>query len=289
MTVSKNAMLLFCKPPIPGLVKTRLTDVHGGPLTEEQAAEFFRCSILDLTDLAMLAMDDLDEANAQERADDPTAPTRTYDFFISTTPESNVAVIRKVFEDEGGWARPITYHFDVGASFDAHFTNAFKQLFDLGYDNVVAIGGDMPLLPRTHIVEAFQWLDYLAENDERGYGFVQAPCQQAGTSLVGQTAATPLSPEGIYYNKTGRPVVEGYLEFLHEQSIPNAYLSPVADVDRDDDLAHVITCLNAIAEAEPYQPGIYLARRVLAWLDATGLLSVSPPNHEIDPRELIDV
>lgn len=288
MRISKNALLLFCKPPVPGFVKTRLIKENGGPLSPEEAAEFFRCSILDMADLAMVGLDDLDELNAEERAEDQSAPRRTYDFFISTTPPEKLPLIQKCFEDEGGWDRSITYLCDAGASFDEHFDDAFDQLWDRGYDNVVAIGGDMPTLPREHVVNAFRLLDHLASESEHGWGFVQAPCQQAGTSIVGQTRLTPLRSNGIYYNEAGRPVLDGYMDFVREHHIPNAYLSAVADVDRDEDLAHTISCLEAIAEAERYQPGIYLARRVLAWIDGMGLRSVSPPSDEHDPRNLID-
>lgn len=39
MTNRKCALLIFSKPPVPGLVKTRLTRERGGILTPEQAAE----------------------------------------------------------------------------------------------------------------------------------------------------------------------------------------------------------------------------------------------------------
>ena len=41
MAEKKQALLLFSKPPVPGMVKTRLTTERGGFLTPEQAAEFF--------------------------------------------------------------------------------------------------------------------------------------------------------------------------------------------------------------------------------------------------------
>ena len=47
MAERKNALLVFSKPPIPGMVKTRLTTEFGGFLTPEQAAEFFRRSLYD--------------------------------------------------------------------------------------------------------------------------------------------------------------------------------------------------------------------------------------------------
>jgi len=288
MTVSRNALLLFCKPPLPGWVKTRLYKENGGPLEPEQAAEFFRRSLLDVTELGMLGLSELEELNAQEREDDPDAPERRYDYIISTTPQSSVDVVRKVFEDEGGWSHPITYLCDTGSSFDEHFDDAFNQLFDAGYDNVVAIGGDLPTLPLEHIVDAFLWLDRLSADDPHGYALVMAPCQQSGVSLVGYTRATPIDSQGVYYNLSGLPVLDGYVRKLQREKVPSAYLTPVADVDRDGDLAHLVSCLNAIAEASEHQTGIYLARRVLEWIDATGLYVDSPPNDEHDPRQYLD-
>ena len=91
----KYAILIFSKPPIPGLVKTRLTIERGGGFTQEQAAQFFKRSLWDVTELAMWCMDDLDALNAAEREADPSAPERSYDLFISTTPEKNVALMKE--------------------------------------------------------------------------------------------------------------------------------------------------------------------------------------------------
>jgi glycosyltransferase A (GT-A) superfamily protein (DUF2064 family) len=290
----KNALLLFCKAPVPGLVKTRLTKGRGGALTDEQAAEFFRRSLLDVSDLAMLALDDLDDPDAQEifdadlYDDADSAVESRYDFFISTTSEADIELLRAIYAEDGPWPRAINYIIDEGASFDEHFDSAFRQLFERGYDKVVAIGGDMPTLPREHITDAFDWLEYLAESNSEGHAFVMAPCQQSGVSLVAMTRTTPMDAQGVYYNMTGRPALDAYALKLQELDIPCAYLSPVSDVDEDHDLAHAISCLNAIAEATRYQPEIYLARRVLEWIDDLGLRASAPPNENHDPRNYID-
>ncbi len=285
--MSKNALLLFCKPPVPGLVKTRLCKKNGGPFSDEQAAAFFRASILDEADLAMYAFDLLEDENRMERESDPNAPMRTYDLFVSTAPQRDCALTQAVFQDEGGWDRPITYLVDSGASFDHHFNDAFDQIFERGYDNVVSIGGDMPLLPPDEIVAAFKWLDFLAAHHE-GKGFVMAPCQESGTSLVGRTRKTPVPREGVFYNESGRTVVAGYLEFLRENSMPFAFLDAVSDVDTSADMAHLVTCLDAMADACRYQPGMYLPRRVLAWADSELIRAVAVPDDQYDPRWHID-
>ncbi|MDR2493281.1 MAG: DUF2064 domain-containing protein [Coriobacteriales bacterium] len=288
----RNAVLLFSKPPVPGLVKTRLTKERGGNLTPEQAAEFFRCSFLDVADLVMAVLEELDEANRIEQEDDASVPVRSYDFYVSTTPASSVALFEEVFKSDGGWdglAHPVRYLVDKGASFNEHFDDAFRQLFDCGYDNVVAIGGDMPTLPREHIIDAFMWLEYLAAQDPSRAALVLAPCQQSGVSLVAQTRHTPIDSAGVYYNLDGLPALDAYTAKLRETSVPAAYLSPVSDVDGDSDLAHAISCLNAIAEATRFQPGLFLARRTLEWIDRSGLRASAPPNEEHDPRWEIDV
>lgn len=288
MAHSKNAVLLFCKPPVSGLVKTRLTEGRGGSLTESEAADFFRCSVLDVAEVAMLALDDLVEINKEQRGLDPSIPLKIYDFFISTISPTAIDILERVFKEDGPWPYPINYIVDEGASFDEHFDDAFDQIFARGYDTVVSIGGDMPLLPRTHVADAFLWLEALAASHEAGYAFVQAPCQQSGVSLVGKTKETPLTAGGVYYNRTGLPALDAYTQKLREMDIPNAFLAPVSDVDNDNDLAHAISCLNAIAEASMFQEEIFLARRVLEWIDKMGLQATAPPNDEHDPRQYID-
>ena len=73
MTERKQALLLFSKPPIPGMVKTRLTQARGGFMTEEQAAEFFKLSLYDVSELAMHALIELQRDNDALVAEDPEA------------------------------------------------------------------------------------------------------------------------------------------------------------------------------------------------------------------------
>ena len=87
---------------------------------------------------------------------------------------------------------------------------------------------------------------------------------------------------------TGRPALDGYVEKLVEGNIPNAYLSPVADVDEMEDLAHCLSCARALRVASEFQTGIYVPKRVLQWADLLGLRATTPPNTNHDPRQYFD-
>ena len=286
MTTKKHALLIFSKPPIPGMVKTRLTRERGGILSEQQAAEFFRRSLYDVSELCMHALIELQRENDARLAADPDADAVTYDFFVSTTPADNVQAMRETYDAIGPWPMEVHYLTDAGATFDDHFDDAFSQLFALGYESVVSVGGDIPTLPKSHITQAFQWLDYFQSLGTPG--FVQAPCQECGTSLVGFSCNTPMDHQGVYYNLDGRPALDGYMEKLEERGVPSAFLSPVADIDEKTDLAHAISCMRAIKQAAVYQTDLFVPQRVLDWVDYMGIQVVTPPNDEHDPRQYID-
>jgi glycosyltransferase A (GT-A) superfamily protein (DUF2064 family) len=288
MAIKKHALLLFSKPPIPGLVKTRLTTAKGGPFTPEEAAEIFRRSLFDVAELACLAIYELEQENAAERAADPTADEHRYAFFISTTPAENAAVMRQTFEEIGQWPREFTYIIDEGTNFDEHFDHAFKQIFDLGFDSVLSIGGDIPLLPREHVLNGFRWLHYFLATSEVG-GVIQAPCQEVGVSLIGWTRNTDISHQGVYYNLTGRPALDAYVEKTKAKNIPLATLAPVSDIDDVSDFAHAASLARAVQYSKQFQPDLYVPERFLAWVDWRGIKVGTPPNEDRDSREGIDV
>lgn len=286
MTERKNALLIFSKYPTPGKVKTRLTTKHGGFLTEEEAAHFFKMCLFDVCEGSMHALMSLQAESDAEVAANPDAIHDTYDFFISTTPAANVEAMKEMFEQVGGWPMPIHYITDSGATFDEHFNDAFAQLFAMGYENIVSVGGDIPTMPKSHLTQSYQWLHYFQKKGTPG--FVCAPCQECGTSLVGYSYNTPIDHTGIYYNLDGRPALDGYVEKLQDNEIPSAYFSPVADIDERTDLAHAISCMKAIRLAAKTQPDLFTPRRTLAWCALKGIQVSTPPNEEHDPRQYID-
>ncbi len=286
MTERKQALLVFSKPPIPGMVKTRLTKKHGGILTDEQAAQFFKFCLYDVCELAMHALIEMQWENDALVAEDPAADKITYDFFLSTTPASNLELMKETFDEIGPWPMDIHYLTDSGATFDDHFDDAIAQIFSQGYENIVSIGGDIPTLPKSDLKLAFQWLHYFQSTGKPG--FVLAPCQECGTSLIGLSKDTPIDNQGVYYNKDGVPALDAYMKKIEAEDIPVAYFSPVADIDETTDLAHAISCMKAIRKAAQFQSELFVPNRVLTWCDLMGISVSTPPNEEHDPRQYID-
>ena len=287
MTVQKNAFLMFSKPPIPGLVKTRLTTMHDGPFTPLQASTLFHRMMFDVLECTMQALDRLEEQNKRERNADPTVPERVYDVFVSTTPHKHVEKMREIFEKGQSWPREIHIIEDHGKVFDDHFDDAFQQIFDQGYETCISVGGDIPIMPRDHIIDAYNYLHEFQERYPTG-GMVLAPCQAGGTSLVGYTHNCGMNHQTVYYNLDGRPALQAYLDKGREAGdIPMALLEPVGDVDNIEDFAHVISVVNALEYASQFQD-VFVPHRTLEFIRAFGLKVTTPPNRNFDSREEID-
>ncbi len=283
MDRKKHAFLLFTKAPAPGVTKTRLTKARGGIFTPEEALSFYQACLGDVAEIGFRALEELNHLVQSENGNQPDQ----YDFFISSSPASRQAALEQFFMEAGPWSAPINYINDHGETFDQHFDDAFKQLFTQGYHSVVSVGGDLPTMPVSHIVQAFQWLAYFDAISEKG-GFVQAPCQACGVSLVGYTAKTAMDSQGVFYNLQGTPALDAYTIKASQQGIPIALLMPVADVDNVEDLAHTISIIRAIKYASYFQPDLFVPHRTLAWIDRMRLTISTPPNTEHDPRESID-
>ena len=288
MAAQKNAFLLFSKPPIPGLVKTRLTTKHGGLFSEEEAANLYRCMMLDVLECTTQALERLEEQNRREREADPSIPEQTYELFVSTTPESNFDAMKELLDKGSNWMRPYTLIVDKGKIFDDHFDDAFNQIFEAGFNTCISVGGDLHILPRQHIIDAFNWIQHFQSLCPEG-GMVLTPCQASGTSLVGYTAGSGMNHQAVYYNQTGRPALQGYLDKARDLGgMHIALLETVPDVDTMEDLSHVVSYINALEMVQADQD-VFLPVRTLNFVRLKGLEVVTEPNRNYDNRDLIDV
>lgn len=274
LRVQKHAFMFFTKAPTPGVTKTRLTSAKGGFLTPEEATDLYTAVMLDVAEIGHAALEQLNAAKGD-----------TYEFIVCSTPASETDRLRRIFQDAFSW--PIQYITDHGKNFNEHFDDGFKQLWKLGYHSAVSIGGDLPSMPVSHIVRAFQWLAYFDSTYETG-GLVFCPCQACGVSLVGLTKKTPMDFDGVFYNPDGTPALDAITALAEARGIPAAALDPVSDIDNAEDLAHALSLARSHAYVGRFQPEVMAPKRFLAWADKTGVVVSTPPNLEYDPREAID-
>lgn len=279
-------LLLFSKPPIPGLVKTRLTTLKDGLFAPEVASGLYHCMLFDVVEICCAALADLEAASAA--AVSAGAEVRDeYELVISTTPAKNVEVMRSLFEKSGTWPRPITFRADEGASFDEHYNHAFEQAWQAGADCILSMGADMPALTKKDVRAGFEALHSL--DDAPGGGIVLAPDQEMGVSVIGWTHTTDFDHTGVFYNQEGLTVLPAYIDKARKLGLPALYLPPIPDVDTMADLMHNITlveALNYCAKFDDITP---------PWRTADALVQMGwsevrvPPNDLHDPREEIDV
>ena len=105
MAEKKQALLLFSKPPVSGRVKTRLTIEHGGFMTPDEAADFYKRCLYDVSELCMHSLIEMQRANDAAVAADPSVDKITYDFFVST-PAADIDIMKATYDEIGPWPLP---------------------------------------------------------------------------------------------------------------------------------------------------------------------------------------
>lgn len=148
----KEALVLMAKAPIEGQVKTRLI----GSLTAEDAKLLYIAFLSDTFALMEAMMDEREELS----------------LVLCYTPEGEDEAFEEV-EREGCLMIP-----QRGGDLGERLTNCFSDVFALGFDAVIAIGGDSPTLPEEMIEEAF---DSLETDDD----VVIVPAEDDGYCLIG--------------------------------------------------------------------------------------------------------
>ncbi len=281
MNTKKHALSLFTKKPQPGTTKTRLTVKHGGSLSDEEAADFYRATVLDVATAALEAL-----RLCQQKPPDNLGNS-TYELCISCSSDNDRQGLQGLFDCSFSEALNAKYIVDHGENFDQHFNSHYHQLFDQGYYSVICIGGDLPTISPGFIYGAFEKLSFLEKETGKG-AMVIAPCQAAGVSLVGLTRDAPMDFSGVFYNMDGVPALDAITKIASERQIPMALLGTQADVDNMEDMGHAIALIQAMHYASGFSPDSYFPEHTLSWINKIGLVVSTPPNKNHDPRGDID-
>ncbi|MFN0107760.1 MAG: TIGR04282 family arsenosugar biosynthesis glycosyltransferase [Blastocatellia bacterium] len=148
----KEALVLMAKAPIEGQVKTRLI----GALTAAEAKDLYVAFLSDTFAVMESLLDERDDLTL----------VHCY------TPEGEEDAFEEVERD--GCLMIAQRGNDLGE----RLTNCFADVFAMGFDCVMAIGGDSPTLPDELALEAF---DCLETDDD----VVVVPADDDGYCLIG--------------------------------------------------------------------------------------------------------
>jgi hypothetical protein len=241
------------------------------------AAELYRAMVLDTAAVALQGLADCRQRHGS---------TADFDLFISSSPESEIPRITELFS--GAFpGQGIKYICDHGKNFDEHFNDSYRQLFAMGHDSVICIGGDLPCITPDLVVRSFDWLIRHDASSETG-AMVLAPCQAAGVSLVGVTRTAAVDFTGVFYNTQGCSALDALINMARMKGIPTALHEALFDVDFMEDLAHMISVINATEYTCGFQPNVVVPARTLGLVRQWGLSVTTPPNTSHDPRSKID-
>ena len=276
MKIKKHALVIFTKYPEPGITKTRLIHQNGGALTAEEAAGIYKAMVLDTATVGCRALETCRNNGLDA----------SFDFYISSSPEDMLDKVKSLFCEEIP-TEAFHYIVDHGENFDEHFNDCYRQLFEKGFDTVVCVGGDLPAMTPEIIVRAFKWLTKL-ENESTTGAMVLSPCQASGVSLVGVTKTANMDFTGVFYNEDGISALDALIGIAQQKNIPTALFESLFDVDFMEDLAHMVTVVNAMDYAARFQPDIVVPKRTIDFIHQVGLYVSAPPNTDHDPRSRVD-
>lgn len=278
----RNAIVLFSKVPAPGKVKTRLTPLKDGTLSPDWASYLYNCMFFDVAECCCDACAVLEGVEYEEPGvcDD-------YSLIISSPGIDQELAMRQLFANSGEWPCELVFIHDDGASFDEHYNDAFRQVWEMGYDTILSMGCDMPALTRDVIYAGFRRLHQLCGVE--GGGIVLSPDQEMGVSIVGWTRTTNFDHTGVFYNRDGLTVLPAYIQKAQRQQLPVYYLPAIPDVDTMADLRHNVTLVQAISYCAAFDHDLTVPWRTLDAFERLGYTDIRVmPNELRDPREDID-
>lgn len=191
----KEAIIIFTRVPIPGQTKTRMMP-H---LTEKECAGLHICFLKDIGRECKKTGKDL---------------------YIFYTPEGKQNILFPLF------GKGVKYRNQKGGALGERMENAFRVVFQDGYESCILIGTDIPELKSSYLEQAFHKL--------RMKDVVLGPTPDGGYYLIGmkQLHSTAFEDQ-TYGHKT---VFENTVRALREKKLSVDYVPQLADMDSPEDL-----------------------------------------------------
>ena len=196
-----SAVIIFVKNPELGKVKTRLSATIGN----EKALEIYK----ELLAHTLMSVKEI-------MAD-------VFIYFSDSIDEN-------IFEFENIFLKKV----QKGDNLGERMSNAFKEVFDLWYDDVIIIGTDCPGLDLNLLENAFLQLDNV--------DVVIGPAEDGGYYLLGMKKHYAKLFENINWSSSS--VLQTTLDNCNKNKLTHTLLSILSDVDEEKDLVHLVNFRN---------------------------------------------
>jgi glycosyltransferase A (GT-A) superfamily protein (DUF2064 family) len=222
-----SALLIFSKVPIPGLVKTRLT--QNTCLTELDSAKIAEAMLKDTISIA--------------------SKTNADTIQIGYYPEENVGKLHDIADCvriDGYLSKPIDFIPQKGLNFDQQFGSVVKESFKKKIDFLVVLGADLPFLEPKVINIA---LDYLIKKKNEK-PIVIGPSSGGGIYLIGLTQEFNPRWFSDYHLFSGDLELYEFANFCKNNKFLLISLPPYGDIDIEEDLVTLISYIRVLKNSE---------------------------------------
>ncbi len=222
-----SSLIIFTKVPIPGLVKTRLT--QNTCLTERDSAQIAEAMLKDTLSLASKTNADIIQ--------------------IGYFPEENMDHLNNIIEDvrkDGNLRKPLDLILQKGYNFDQRFGSIVEKSFRKGIKYLVILGADLPFLDPQIINKA---LEILSEKTDEN-PIIIGPSSGGGIYLLGITFH--FNPGWLLENDLfgGGLELSNFSSFSKDNQFPLISLPPYGDIDIEEDLVSLISYIELLNNSE---------------------------------------
>jgi glycosyltransferase A (GT-A) superfamily protein (DUF2064 family) len=225
--MTKKSVLIFTKVPTIGFVKTRLSQTT--PLSDTEVSLIAEAMLKDTIILASRS-----KANIIEIGYYPEQSFNNLEKIVDSIQKINDITI------------PINYHLQQGSSFDERFESVVQASIDNGNEFIVVLGADLPYMPSSLINSAF--IHLITKNKVNNV--VIGPAGEGGIYLVG--ISRNFSPNWFRkYNlfTSGVEIIQ-FTKFCRLEEIELSLLTPLIDIDIEDDLVSLLAFIEGLKIAE---------------------------------------
>ncbi|MFX0077243.1 MAG: DUF2064 domain-containing protein [Candidatus Hermodarchaeota archaeon] len=222
-----SAVVIFTKIPIPGLVKTRLT--QDTCLSELDAAKLAEAMLKDTISLASM--------------------TKADGIQIGYFPQESVDELNEIINSLRIEARlnlSIDLILQSGSDFNQRFGSIVKESFRKDYKSIVMLGADLPYLDPKVIDKA---LLYLTEKFDQKPVII-GPSTGGGIYLVGITSAFNFNWFSDYNLFRDGSELSKFAKFCNDNKFPLISLPPYGDIDIEEDLVSLISYIDILENSE---------------------------------------